>query len=121
MGAIGDEKAIGVLQKYKTCSIIEIAETCEIALGRMEFLRSGRKVDANVYGTIDPAPPIDVIHLPTLTEMYLNEDLSIFERYRAMFALRNLNTDISAEIITKGNCIRNMFSSSSSTDVKYIT
>ncbi|XP_065220003.1 deoxyhypusine hydroxylase-like isoform X12 [Planococcus citri] len=102
LGAIGDKRSIDVLRKYEKSDIPEIAETCEIALGRLEFLDQGGVIDPNVYGTVDPAPPSDSKDLPNLMEMYLNANLSIFERYRAMFALRNLNTDFSAEGITKG-------------------
>ncbi|XP_065203662.1 deoxyhypusine hydroxylase-like [Planococcus citri] len=102
LGAIGDKRAINTLRKFQTNRVTEIAETCEIALGRLEFLDHGGAVDSNMYGTVDPAPPSSVTDLPTLTEMYLNENLGIFERYRAMFALRNLNTNSSVEIIAKG-------------------
>ena len=40
---------------------------------------------------MDPAPPADpAIPLGALCNILLDEDAPIFERYRAMFALRNL-------------------------------
>src|SRR3954466_1270483 len=51
------------------------------------------------YTSIDPAPSFN--HYMSVTElrtMYLNESLPLFERYRAMFSLRNRGDAASVEV-----------------------
>lgn len=46
--------------------------------------------DKNPYCSVDPAPPAVRKSVPELRSILLDESLPLFERYRAMFALRNL-------------------------------
>lgn len=111
MGAIGDPFPIDTLIEYQGCEIEEIAETCELALNRLKYFAIKKKdlQDENEFGSIDPAPPSDEKDISILEEIYLNEYKPIFERYRAMFALRNLNKEKSTtEIITQGNVFLNL-------------
>lgn len=103
LGAIGDASAIHVLEKYKQCEIKELSETCELSLGRLKYFADGNDDYTNVYGSVDPAPPSEEVNIELLKRVYLNENENIFERYRAMFALRNLNTEESILTIVKGN------------------
>lgn len=78
----------------------QVAETCQLAVRRLEWLQSGGeseledgKMDKNPYCSVDPAPPAPRRTVPDLRLALLDESLPLFERYRAMFALRNLGTE----------------------------
>lgn len=49
--------------------------------------------DKNPYCSVDPAPPAARKSVPELRSALLDESLPLFDRYRAMFALRNLGTE----------------------------
>lgn len=101
LGAIGNEESIPILEKFLNDPVREVRETCEIAIANIRH-HSGRKDDGsaqmqqsetqvdNEFQSVDPAPPVeDDIPTSELRERFLNMDLPLFERYRAMFALRN--------------------------------
>lgn len=79
---------------------LQVAETCQLAVRRLEWLQSGggggddkrRDGEAveNPYCSVDPAPPHARASVDELRGLLLDESLPLFERYRAMFALRNL-------------------------------
>lgn len=96
LGAIGSPEVTEILEKYLKDPIIEVAETCELALERIKWLqdpnRSKEKTSENPYASVDPAPPATIVDVMRLKEILLNEQASLFERYRAMFALRNMRT-----------------------------
>ncbi|GAA5824247.1 hypothetical protein JCM10212_003989 [Sporobolomyces blumeae] len=109
MGAIGDERALPVLREHLKHENAAIRETCEIAVDKIEFDNTpeGRATEPNQYPCIDPAPAsshsplVAAAHsaalpasstppsIPELEKTLLDDSLSLFERYRAMFALRN--------------------------------
>lgn len=67
-----------------------------MAVRRLEWLQSGGEkqlddtsTDKNPYCSVDPAPPAARKSLSELRIILLDESLPLFERYRAMFALRN--------------------------------
>lgn len=76
-----------------------MAETCQLAVRRLEWLLSAEKGPAdegtseNPYCSVDPAPPAARKSVPQLRLTLLDESLPLFERYRAMFALRNLGSE----------------------------
>lgn len=49
--------------------------------------------DSNPYRSVDPAPPAQRKSVPELRTQLLDNSLPLFERYRAMFALRNLGSE----------------------------
>ncbi|KDE02806.1 deoxyhypusine hydroxylase [Microbotryum lychnidis-dioicae p1A1 Lamole] len=105
MGAISDLSSLPVLKKYLTHPIAAIRETAEIALAKIEWDNSeeGKKEKRpNEFNTIDPAPashhsPLasgsktstTTTPIPELQATLNDKTKSLFERYRAMFALRN--------------------------------
>nr|MBE5726517.1 nero [Cucujiformia] len=103
LGAIGSEKALSYLQKYMEDPVIEVAETCELALGRMNWLKNSgeetKNLSKNIYNSVDPAPPALSSDLEELKETLTDEHVSLFERYRAMFALRNIGTEEAITIL----------------------
>lgn len=96
MGAIGSPDTIDILEQYLKDPVKEVAETCEIALARIKWLRDPKstkeQLSNNPYASVDPAPPSVGEDVNKLKQILLNDDESLFERYRAMFALRNLKT-----------------------------
>ncbi|XP_005183746.1 deoxyhypusine hydroxylase [Musca domestica] len=104
MGAIGDAEIIPVLEKYKNDPVVEVAETCSIALDRVKWLQSGQKVDDNnPYASVDPSPPADKSKsVDELKAIYLDPKQTLFDRYRAMFSLRNMRTEEAVLAITEG-------------------
>ncbi|XP_054646615.1 deoxyhypusine hydroxylase isoform X2 [Dunckerocampus dactyliophorus] len=100
LGAIGDPSVLDLLKAYSQDPVIEVAETCQLAVRRMEWLQSGGEkqlqdgsTDQNPYCSVDPAPPAPRKSVPELRTTLLDESLPLFERYRAMFALRNLGSE----------------------------
>ncbi|XP_077439920.1 deoxyhypusine hydroxylase [Vanacampus margaritifer] len=96
LGAIGDTSVLDLLKAYSQDPVIEVAETCQLAVRRLEWLESGDReagdVDGNPYSSVDPAPPAARRNVPELRAALLDESLPLFERYRAMFALRNVGS-----------------------------
>lgn len=81
-------------------SSLQVAETCQLAVQRLEWLQSGGgkqledgSTDKNPYCSVDPAPPAVKKSVPELRSSLLDESLPLFERYRSMFALRNLGSE----------------------------
>lgn len=106
LGAIGEPNVIPLLEKYRKDPVLEVAETCELALDRMKWLKSSNNTEnlqKSPYLTIDPAPPMEITNVDILREILLDESKSLFERYRAMFSLRNLGTKESILALTEGN------------------
>ncbi|XP_077463607.1 deoxyhypusine hydroxylase-like [Stigmatopora argus] len=91
LGAIGDPSVLDLLKSYSQDPVVEVAETCQLAVRRLEWLASGgADGDGNPYDSVDPAPPAPAGSAAELRAALLDESLPLFQRYRAMFALRNL-------------------------------
>lgn len=100
LGAIGDPVVLDLLKEYSQDPVIEVAETCQLALRRLEWLQSGGEkqlndgsTDKNPFCSVDPAPPAARKSVSELRSVLLDESLPLFERYRAMFALRNMGNE----------------------------
>lgn len=59
-------------------------------------------IDENPYASVDPTPPAATKDVEKLTEILLDDNDTLYNRYRAMFALRNLRTVDSITALTKG-------------------
>ncbi|KAJ3645389.1 hypothetical protein Zmor_023052 [Zophobas morio] len=95
LGAIGSPEALDILQKYKSDPVVEVAETCELALERIKWLQGPENTNTDVkspYNSVDPAPPAPSSNVDELKAVLLDANASLFERYRAMFSLRNLRS-----------------------------
>ena len=100
LGALGDEGSLDLLRAHwhDEGEVDVVRETCEIAVGRIEWAKSGRRKTERLrdsdFASIDPAPPLaQHTHRYSIEEMQgrlLDTRLPLFERYRAMFALRDL-------------------------------
>ena len=71
----------------------QVAETCQLALARIEAVRGGAAVQAGIdspYLSVDPTPAAPAsTPLPALRAALLDEAAPLTGRYAAMFALRN--------------------------------
>lgn len=91
--AIGDASALPLLKKHRDDANehIEVRETCELAVARIEFLEKNDVGRSAKFYSVDPAPPLtEKLDVSALKKVLLNEELPLFERYRAMFALRDI-------------------------------
>ena len=106
LGAIGEPSSIEVLIKYLNDPSKSVAETCEIAIDRIRNQNSvmpESKTAGVVFGSVDPAPPEETTSsIEELEAIYLNPDISLYKRYKALFALRNIATVDSTLSICKG-------------------
>lgn len=107
LGAIGDPSVIPILEEYSNDCVPEVAETCQLALCRLQWLKlhdskNSTHLQKSSYMSVDPAPPAEITDVEKLKSILLNENVSLFERYQAMFSLRNLHTRESILALTEG-------------------
>ena len=138
LGAIGTPECLQLLEQYQSDPCLEVAQTCQLALQRIQYYSrisspaayssqlpqtAGKAVtdctsqhcstscvqdnsdnsaaaeSASPYLSVDPAPAASASK-PTaqLRARLLDEHAPIFERYRALFALRN-------KVCPPGDCL----------------
>ncbi len=103
LGAIGDDKSMSVLRRFSTHSAPEISETCQIAIDLINWRMQCETTDKSSYLSVDPAPSLSTtFSVDSLKEILMDSSKSLFHRYRAMFSLRNLNSDESALALVSG-------------------
>lgn len=103
LGAIGGEDARKVIEEFIADPCVEVRETCEIALSRVNWITSGETVESNnPYQSVDPSPPAHTKDVTELKRILMDEKESLFARYRAMFSLRNLGTEESIVALAGG-------------------
>lgn len=71
----------------------------------MKQQHGNKQNEKKVYRTVDPAPAHSSTDIQELKTILLDENRSLFERYRAMFALRDLGTDEAVLTICEGHCL----------------
>jgi len=102
LGAIASPDVLPVLKKFSDDPVPEVSETCKMAVDRLNWLADGGKDEDSVYGSVDPAPPLKETDTGKLQEILLDETLPMFERYRAMFSLRNKGDEASVKALASG-------------------
>lgn len=110
MGAIGDSESLEMLEKYfKEDPALEIRQTCELAIERIKWENSEKAKQENLeqsaFTSIDPAPPLPTdqeLKIEKLQNILNDQDKPLFERYRAMFRLRDLATDDACLALASG-------------------
>ncbi|EAU33280.1 conserved hypothetical protein [Aspergillus terreus NIH2624] len=100
LGALGYESSLEILKSLrdneKESDVIR--ETCDIAVDRIIWEnseeRKAEKLKPSDFTSIDPAPPLPLESsqpsIPEMEKTLLDTKLPLFQRYRAMFALRDL-------------------------------
>jgi deoxyhypusine monooxygenase len=109
LGALGGDSALAVLRVYANDPVVEVAETCQLAVDYVEWKNAGGdakekagKVCCN-YESVDPAPPLFKKRgVAELRARLLDGTLPLFKRYRAMFALRNDESKEAVEALAAG-------------------
>jgi deoxyhypusine monooxygenase len=105
LGAIAAQRSVSVLKAAigANPNSPEIGETCQLALDHMQWKSNGGDASGieepmacacmlSPYSSVDPAPPhpqhaaMSALEIGTILR---DETLPLFERYRAMFSLRN--------------------------------
>mmetsp|Transcript_2025 Transcript_2025/g.5586 ORF Transcript_2025/g.5586 Transcript_2025/m.5586 type:complete len:303 (+) Transcript_2025:76-984(+) len=101
IGAIGVDDGVPILERFATDKSPEVSETCQVALDRIRFLKTHGTPEATSkeFTSVDPAPPMAPTPTPELKARLLDQSLSTFERYRALFALRDKNDADAVEAI----------------------
>lgn len=118
LGALGDKGSLELLKRLRDDAkeVDVVRETCDIAVDRIEWehgLQKGQEIlkkryeyvcnvsilfanDNSDFASIDPAPPLpqqsEKPSIPDLEKTLLDVSLPLFQRYRAMFALRDLSS-----------------------------
>lgn len=100
LGALGFPGALEILNHYwKNDPLVVVRQTCELAVARIlwEQSESARteKMGVSPYESIDPAPPLPINEKATvesLQELLNDQSKPLFERYRAMFRLRDIGS-----------------------------
>ena len=113
LGAIGSAEAIDVLSKFVSHSEAAISETCQLAIERINNVseNSNQNKPTGGFGSIDPAvfeesltPSGDTCEdIDPLQERLLNESIPLYERYVAMFKLRNISSKLSTRALCEGS------------------
>lgn len=97
-----------VIQSFHLSFItIKVSETCQLATSRIEWLNNlkkeeDEKLSHNPYKSVDPAPPALEQNVNAMKSVLLNESLPLFERYRAMFSLRNDGSEEAIKVLAEG-------------------
>ncbi|KAE9460678.1 hypothetical protein C3L33_07426, partial [Rhododendron williamsianum] len=106
LGAIGSDTNVPLLKKSLTSDPAqEVRETCELALSRIEQLKNVQCGDGvtvaelSPFLSVDPAAPASCSSVDELREVLLDEEKSMYQRYSALFALRNHGGDKSMATI----------------------
>ncbi|CAN6545381.1 unnamed protein product [Malus baccata var. baccata] len=94
LGAIGLESNVPLLKNSLALDPAqEVKETCELALNRIEQLKDAdcqSKDEKSPFMSVDPAAPATSgSSVYQLREVLLDVNKSMYERYAALFALRN--------------------------------
>ncbi|KAL2846759.1 armadillo-type protein [Aspergillus pseudodeflectus] len=100
LGALGYESSLELLKELRDNKdeVDVVRETCDIAVDRILWEQSeARKAETlkpSDFTSIDPAPPMPLTakepSIPDLEQTLLDTKLPLFQRYRAMFGLRDL-------------------------------
>lgn len=101
IGAIGKLESIPFLEKFLQDTMVEVKETCEIAIQRIKWIHQNQEL-SSPYTSVDPAPPCSITSTEELKRKLLNPSLSLFERYQALFALRNQGDDDAVMALVEG-------------------
>lgn len=110
LGALGAEVALEDLQKcLDNDPHPAVKQTAELAIARIQWEHSPaaetEKLQQSLYESTDPAPPLALekeYNVAELQSLLNNQDKPMFERYRAMFRLRDLDTEEAIHALASG-------------------
>ncbi|CDW84373.1 deoxyhypusine hydroxylase [Stylonychia lemnae] len=108
LGNINSENTLKLLKRFENETSEILYETCFLTIKLVEWrekTENGKTEGLNLSKlkfntTNDPAPPFNFVREPKYKDIQLlesiildNENYDLFERYRALFTLRELNTE----------------------------
>lgn len=109
LGAIGEPECVNVLSEFVSDETAVVAETCQLALARIAWLSSAEsQLEAfadSPYSSVDPAPPLlpdDGGGVEEQARVLMDKSAPLFERYRAMFSLRNEGSEPAIRALAQG-------------------
>ncbi|KAF7635680.1 hypothetical protein Mgra_00004922 [Meloidogyne graminicola] len=112
LAAIGDpDNKFGIselLTLYTNDPVVEVAETCQLALQMLLWRKDNCLILKSHYDSVgwisNPAPPFDDENkmVNELALILTNKQNTLWDRYRALFSLRNLNNDNAVKAIASG-------------------
>ena len=115
LGAIASPKCIALLKSFLTDPSAPVRETCELAIARIEHYAPGGLAEREAtqplkrapgeitFESVDPAPAfIELYSVPELESMMMDCSRTMFDRYRAMFSLRNRATPEAISALCRG-------------------
>lgn len=115
LGNMNSENTLRLLKKFENEQSEILYQTCDLTIKLIEWNQAtdnGKSEGLDKlkykYTTNDPAPPFNYIKEPKyndisyLTQILLdNENYDLFKRYRALFTLREINTEESVVAISQ--------------------
>ncbi|KAJ6259275.1 hypothetical protein Dda_6174 [Drechslerella dactyloides] len=108
LAAIGGADSLPLLRKYLDDKEESVRQTCELAIAKIEYDLSGKGVTEDLqksaFASIDPAPPLpsSVKSIADLQTAMNDQSLTLFDRYRAMFRLRDIGTPDAIDALASG-------------------
>lgn len=109
LGALGHTPSLDLLRQFAKHPTIEIAQTCELAIARIEWEASEaaktEDLQQSQFASIDPAPPMPgmkEVDCAKLQKVLNDQEVGLFERYRAMFRLRDIATPDAIDALASG-------------------
>lgn len=119
LGAIADPSSLEALEKFSKDERPEVAETCQIAADRVRWViahcasggnadsavKEAGNLDDNPFESVDPAPADKkpaTKDVPLYESRLLDPALPLFDRYKAMFSLRNNGSKAAVLALCKG-------------------
>lgn len=96
IATFGNPEYIPVLEKYTGPGTPKnLAETCLVGI---QNIRNSGSAES-VFGSFDPAPPAEEASIEALASIYNSPSTPLFERYTAMFALRDLGSENAVRVL----------------------
>ncbi|AAS53797.2 AFR426Cp [Eremothecium gossypii ATCC 10895] len=110
LGALGDAASLGALERSRREDPSEeVRQTSELAIERIRWQASGaaatEQLQQSLYSSVDPAPPLSLekdYDVPQLQALLNDQRAPLFERYRAMFRLRDIGSDEACYALASG-------------------
>jgi deoxyhypusine monooxygenase len=112
VGNINSENIVYLLEKFLNYEEEIIKETCEISIENINWMKRTNNGETEgldklslIYHTNDPAPPFNFktdsqyTNIENIRRIMHDEKETLFNRYRALFTLREFNNDQAVEIL----------------------
>lgn len=105
LAAIGSASSASILQEFTNDPRPEVADTCRLGVDKIHWLHSADRDEKSgpvLYASIDPAPGSCEKDMAVLSSVLCDKEASLFARYRALFALRDIGGEEAVKAIVKG-------------------